>query len=64
MDREKPALPKMQINFIDYLVAPLFGSIREVLPSVAIVCSRLDENHNTWKSILESDDNNNVEDSK
>jgi len=55
MDRDKPALPKMQINFVDYLVAPLFGSLREVLPKLLIVCERLEENRNMWKSILESD---------
>lgn len=56
MDREKPALPKMQINFIDYLVAPLFGSLKEVLPPVRVITDRLDENRKMWKSILESDD--------
>jgi len=55
MDRETPALPKMQINFIDYLVAPLFGSLREVLPKLQLVCERLEENRKMWKSILESD---------
>jgi len=55
MDRDKPALPKMQINFVDYLVAPLFGSLREVLPKLLIVCERLEENRKMWKSILESD---------
>jgi len=55
MDRDKPALPKMQINFIDYLVAPLFGSLREVLPKLLLVCERLEENRKMWKSILESD---------
>jgi response regulator RpfG family c-di-GMP phosphodiesterase len=56
MDREKPALPKMQINFIDYLVAPLFGSLKEVLPAVMVITDRLDENRKMWKSILESDE--------
>jgi len=55
MDREKPALPKMQINFIDYLVAPLFGSLREVLPKLQPICERLEDNKKMWKSILESD---------
>jgi hypothetical protein len=56
MDREKPALPKMQINFIDYLVMPLFGSLKELLPSVKIITDRLEENRKMWKSILESDE--------
>jgi len=56
MDREKPALPKMQINFIDYLVAPLFGAMRDLLPKLqTLVCDRLEENRKMWKSILESD---------
>jgi hypothetical protein len=55
MDREKPALPKMQINFIDYLVAPLFGTMKQLLPRLQPICDRLEENRKMWKSILESD---------
>jgi CheY-like chemotaxis protein len=55
MDREKPALPKMQINFIDYLVAPLFSGLKELLPTLDIISKRLEENRNMWHSILASD---------
>jgi len=55
MDREKPALPKMQLNFIDYLVTPLFLSVRDVLPKASPICDRLEDNKKMWKSILESD---------
>ena len=58
MDREKPALSKMQLNFIDYLVFPLFGSLKEILPRIQPVVDRLDENKKMWKSIFDSENQN------
>lgn len=55
MDREKPALPKMQLNFIDYLVLPLFGSMKEILPKSQPLYDRLEENKSMWRQILQSE---------
>jgi len=48
MDREKPTLPRMQINFIDFLVYPLFSSVKSILPTIDGFLKRLEENRKKW----------------
>jgi hypothetical protein len=57
MDRDSPALPRMQLNFIDYLVSPLFNSLSQLMPNLKVICNRLEENKLKWKSLLEEMNN-------
>lgn len=57
MDRDKPALARLQLNFIDYLVIPLFGSMKPVLPNIADFITRLEENRKRWV-LIEADQQN------
>jgi hypothetical protein len=52
MDRNKPAMARMQLNFIDYLVLPLFQTVKNILPQLETVCSRLEENRVKWSTLL------------
>jgi hypothetical protein len=54
MDREKPALPRMQINFIDFLVLPLFLSVKNLLPNFDWYLKRLEENKKKWLKLESS----------
>lgn len=56
MDRENPALARMQMNFIEFLVLPLFSSLTPILPNLEFVCKRLVENKEKWKCIKETTD--------
>ncbi len=55
MDRDKPNLTRMQMNFIDYLVSPLFGALSHILPRLQIIVDKLEENKSKWKMLLESE---------
>jgi len=52
MDVEHAALPKMSVNFIDFLVTPLYSSLAKLLPSVSECCDRLLETRAKWASLL------------
>jgi hypothetical protein len=54
MDREKPDLAKMQLNFIDYLVLPLFSTISGLLPPLDCYCQRLADNKEKWIQIKDN----------
>eukprot|EP01116_Phalansterium_solitarium_P022092 TRINITY_DN716_c0_g2_i3.p1 TRINITY_DN716_c0_g2~~TRINITY_DN716_c0_g2_i3.p1 ORF type:complete len:604 (-),score=126.73 TRINITY_DN716_c0_g2_i3:81-1892(-) len=44
MDRTTPQLPRMQLNFIEYLVIPLFDSVKKILPKIEPFCNVLTDN--------------------
>ena len=50
-DRYTVNLAKSQLGFIDFVVAPLFGLMKEVLPKIDI--SNLDTNKNKWKDLVD-----------
>lgn len=41
----------MSLNFIDFLVQPLYNSLVKVVPSLAITLEYLKENRNYWASL-------------
>jgi hypothetical protein len=53
MDRDQPALPRMQVNFIEYIVAPLISSLFKLLPGAQPLVDQLMDNKMKWKTILE-----------
>jgi hypothetical protein len=55
MDRGNSSLPQMQLNFIDFLVAPLFSSITDLLPEVKVPLGILAKNRTQWAEILEAE---------
>jgi class 3 adenylate cyclase/GNAT superfamily N-acetyltransferase len=52
MDRDTTEQPNLSINFIDFIVAPLFVSVRQLLSNVDICCNRIKDNRNEWAKIL------------
>lgn len=54
MDREEPALPRMQLNFIEYLVLPLMHTLTKLLPDVRWLCEQLEENKKKWKALVDA----------
>lgn len=60
MDRDKPALPRMQINFIEYLVQPLFSSLRTLMPDLSKLCDTLQDNKQKWLSLESAPQNGTV----
>ncbi len=55
MDRGNSSLPQMQLNFIDFLVAPLFSSITDLLPEVKVPLGILAKNRTQWAELLEAE---------
>jgi hypothetical protein len=55
MDREKPALARMQLNFIEFLVLPLFTELGRLLPKLDSILEQLQENKKVWHSFLEQE---------
>lgn len=53
MDRNTTNQAQMQLNFIDFIVAPTFAALNVLLPDVDIFCKTLKENRRRWKEILE-----------
>eukprot|EP00013_Stygamoeba_regulata_P026180 CAMPEP_0177656264 /NCGR_PEP_ID=MMETSP0447-20121125/15455_1 /TAXON_ID=0 /ORGANISM="Stygamoeba regulata, Strain BSH-02190019" /LENGTH=571 /DNA_ID=CAMNT_0019160333 /DNA_START=64 /DNA_END=1779 /DNA_ORIENTATION=+ len=52
MDRDVAGLPTMQVNFIDFMVLPLFTDLSKVLPELTnTVLRMLAENRATWCSL-------------
>ena len=52
MDREKAALPKMSVGFIDFFVLPLYQSLVKLLPGVNVCLERLTETKMKWATLL------------
>ncbi|CAK9015645.1 5'-cyclic phosphodiesterase 4C (DPDE1) (PDE21), partial [Durusdinium trenchii] len=48
------ALAKLQLNFIDFVVAPLWAIIHDIFPQLEDRFSTLETNRETWNSILET----------
>lgn len=54
MDRDHPALPRMQLNFLDFLVSPLFASVKPLLPKIEYMCGRIEEAKKKWTNLEDS----------
>ena len=52
MDRATTNQAKMSLGFIDFIVAPLFIALTNLLPEACQVCSEIDQNRTHWHSIL------------
>jgi len=50
-DRYTVNVAKSQIGFIDFVVAPFFSLMKEILPKIDI--SNLEINKNKWKDLIE-----------
>ncbi|PRP89163.1 hypothetical protein PROFUN_01883 [Planoprotostelium fungivorum] len=48
MDRNNMDQPKMTLGFIDYMVNPMFTSLKKVIPEVDVVVEQLHRNRATW----------------
>ena len=53
MDRNQAGQAKMSMNFIDFLVKPLYASVAEILPKLQMCVDRLVSNHAKWRAIHE-----------
>jgi hypothetical protein len=57
MDRDSPeVLPQMQLNFVDYLVKPLFSMLVKTLPRTEECITNLCANRNAWSECLVHND--------
>ena len=45
----------MSLNFIDFIVAPLFVALTNLLPAAATVCGQLDYNRKKWHILVEGE---------
>eukprot|EP01135_Chromosphaera_perkinsii_P007212 Nk52_evm20s745 gene=Nk52_evmTU20s745 len=52
--KDELELAKMNINFIDYIVNPLWTKLAELLPSISDRVQRMEENRACWVSIKET----------
>lgn len=51
-DRETTDRTQIPLNFIDFIVAPIFVSLRQLLPGVQRCCNHLRDNRHDWAKIL------------
>jgi len=51
-DRDKTDRAQFGLNFIDFVVAPLFVSLRNLLPAANYCCENLRNNRKQWETIL------------
>jgi len=57
MDRDKPQLALMQVNFADYFVVPLFSALGQLFPNTQPCLETLLDNRKMWGNILEAHKN-------
>ena len=50
-DRKKACIPSLQIKFTDFIAAPLYNLLAELLPAVQTVVDQLEVNRIVWESI-------------
>ena len=50
-DRKKACIPSLQIKFNDFILAPLYKLLVELLPNAQPVVDQLEENREVWESI-------------
>eukprot|EP00736_Rhodelphis_marinus_P007250 Rmarinus@m.1843 len=55
MDRSKQQVAKSQIGFFDFIVLPLYESMRQILPSLAKVESYARQNYSLWQASKDDD---------
>ena len=55
MDRDNTNQAKMSLNFIDFIVAPLFVAMTTLLPPMQEACDSLAANRANWESIVHTD---------
>jgi len=54
MDRDETDQDKMSLNFIDFIVAPLFVATAAILPGVTEACDSMTANRRQWEQRLEA----------
>jgi len=52
MDRDTNNTPKLQVNFIDYIAAPLFKSVSSFINEMEVLNERIQSNRNKWAEIM------------
>lgn len=54
MDRKKRhELPKMQVNFIDFICMPLYKSFANLVPDLQSLQARVEENRKNWQLLAD-----------
>lgn len=54
MDRETTKQAQLSLNFIDFIVAPLFIAVTNILPRMQVCVDLLDENRSKWEEELKA----------
>lgn len=55
MDREQTDQNKMSLNFIDFIVAPLYVATAAILPGASEACDMLNSNRRKWEVRMEAE---------
>jgi len=55
MERGTSSLPQLQINFIDYIVSPIFESLSQLLKDTSILYQNLLVNRSRWAELLQNE---------
>ena len=48
-----PQIAKLQCDFIDYVVSPLWSAVEVLLPNAKVCCLNMKENRAKWKAFTE-----------
>jgi len=51
--QDEVALAKLQINFIDFVVAPLWTTVSDFFPPLAERATQMESNRERWNQVLE-----------
>jgi 3'5'-cyclic nucleotide phosphodiesterase family protein len=54
-DRDEPQTARMSLNFVDFVVVPLYETLARLLPSVRDAIDRLVKNRVMWEQIIETE---------
>jgi hypothetical protein len=52
-DRLTTDQPTINLNFIDFIVAPLFVAVRGLLPTTRVYCDQMAANRQLWDEVLD-----------
>eukprot|EP00743_Colponemidia_sp_Colp-15_P003686 GILK01003978.1.p1 GENE.GILK01003978.1~~GILK01003978.1.p1 ORF type:complete len:424 (+),score=90.03 GILK01003978.1:3-1274(+) len=55
MDRSTSKQSQLSLNFVDFVVGPLFATIAQILPEAEICCTHMTTNRQTWEEIRENE---------
>lgn len=56
MDADTLNFPKSQIDFIDFIIEPLFKHVISVFPTLTLLLQSIQHNRNQWKVLLDERD--------